>query len=129
MTPTEFQAAFPVLADVDVVAIQRHIDASAAWFDVARWDTFYAEGLGNWVAHRIVTEAVDAWQISHPAGDRPGVAAPGDREITSKTVDTTSISYSTMVLLGQFKDPYMRTTFGQRYRYLAEMVGIGAVAV
>lgn len=117
-----------MFADVDTTAIQRHITASGPWFDVSAWADLFDEGQGNWVAHRIVTEAVDTWQISHPSGDRPGFAAPGDREVTMKQVDTTVISYSTMVLLGQFKDPFMRTTFGQRYRYLAQIAGGGAVA-
>jgi hypothetical protein len=129
LTPATFAAAFPMFAAVNATTVQRHITASTPWFDVSAWGALFDEGQGNWIAHRIVTEAVDTWQISSPAGDRPALAAPGDREVTMKQVDTTVVAYSAMLLKDQIADPIMRTTFGQRYRYLSAIVGGGAVAI
>jgi len=131
LTPATFVAAFPMFADVPVADIQRHLDASVSEgaFDVAVWGSLYDRGLGNWVAHRIVTEAVDTWQMRTLAGDRPGLAAPGDREVVMKQVDTTVVSYSAFVLKDQVSNPILRTTFGQRYRQLMRVAAPGGIAV
>lgn len=129
MTVADFQAAFPVFADVDATEIQRHINAAAPWFNVLAWGDLYDQGLGNWVAHQIVTEANDRKAMSAKDGRRPWISGPGAREVIAETVDSVSIVYSAMLLNKQAADPYLRTIYGQRYRYLSGIAGGGAVAV
>ena len=122
MTPAEFKTAFPAFAAVLDATVQRHITAAVPFFDVARWDDFYPAGLGNWVAHWITMETLDA------AAGIAGAAAAATPAL-SKQVGSVSVTYSADMLNKQAMNSYWRTSYGQRYLYLLRLVGAGAIAV
>ena len=121
MTPSEF------LADPDFVAFAAESPATIAkwlvkavpFFDVGRWGAWYSEGLGNWIAHRIVMSNLRATQPTNrtDAGDT-----------ASKAVGPVSKSYDSMLINAQAKDPYMRTSYGQEFCRLRRLVGMGGFA-
>jgi hypothetical protein len=83
------------------------------FFDVARWDTLYAEGLANWCCHWLFLDGL------------PGSLDDGAE--VSENVGDTSFSLHSQIVLEQAHDQMMRTRYGQRYRQLADQVGIGGV--
>jgi uncharacterized protein DUF4054 len=121
MTPADFRLAFPAFAAETDPVVQRHLDAADPFFDVERWGGFYNDGLGNFVAHRIVTEKADAATGSGPTS--------GGGDFQSKTLGSFSITKSAEVASMFVDDPLTRTSYGQRYAYLRGLVGIGAIAV
>lgn len=120
MTPGEFRTALPAFTDETDATIQAALDASVPWFDVSRWGGFYSEGLANWVAHKIVTD--------RPAASAASAAAASPGDATDKQVGSVRISRGASIIEKQMADPFLKTGYGQRYRYLAKLVGIGAVA-
>lgn len=129
MTPADFQTAFPGFADVDVTVVQRWLTAADPWFDVGRWDAFYTQGLGFWVAHQLIMEAALSGKACGGVGFNDKIGELAALPIIMKTVDTVSITYSANLLMKQVEDPFLRTFYGQQYRYLANLVGIGMLAV
>lgn len=117
MTAAEFKAIFPAFVSTNDDTVSAAIALAAPWFNVDRWGGFYSEGLANWVAHNLTVNA-------------PGYAAAnaGAGDATDKQVGSVRISRGETLLKAQMGDPFMRTAYGQRYRYLAGLVGIGAVA-
>jgi hypothetical protein len=117
MTPTEFKAIIPALSGETPETVNAAIALAAPWFNVSRWGGFYAEGLANWVAHKIVT-------------DKPGFAATlaSDGAVTDKQVGSVRVSRGESIIKAQQDDPFMTTGYGRRYRYLANLAGMGAIA-
>ena len=120
MTPADFVAAFPAFRDEQVPTIQRHLNASAPFFDVARWGAFYDEGLGCWIAHRLTVENAHGESKNE-------TAIKGD--VTTEEAGGISTTRSSELLTMATKNPYLRTTYGQRYHYLARQVGLGGAVV
>ncbi len=120
MTAAEFKVLFPGFAletDARVTAV---IALAAPYFDVTRWGTFYSDGLGNWVAHRIVVDNAEAAQST-------SLVDAGDA--TAETFGRISTTRSPELAKMEAVDPYMRTTYGRRYRHLCRLVGLGGVVV
>jgi Protein of unknown function (DUF4054) len=117
MTPAEFKAIIPALSGETPDAVNAAIALATPWFNLDRWGAFYSEGLANWVAHTIVTS-------------KPGFAATlaGDGAQTDKQVGSVRVGRSAKLLERQADDPFMTTGYGRRYRYLAKLAGMGAVA-
>ena len=107
---------FPAFTDATDTEINSANALSTPWFDVCRWGTFYSEGLGNFIAHQVVTGRADKMTVN--ANDI--VTHHTEHLITARSQKQVEL---------QAKDPFQRTTFGQRFRYLARRVGIGMVAV
>ena len=107
---------FPAFTDATDTEVNSANALSAPWFDVCRWASFYTEGLGNFIAHQIVTGRAD----------KPVVDA---NDIVMRHTEHLITARSQKQVELQAKDPFQRTTFGQRFRYLARLVGIGMVAV
>lgn len=120
MTPADFIAAFPAFKDTQVPDIQRHLNASPPYFDVDRWGGFYNEGLGNWVAHRLIVE-------KRHAASQNDVALKGD--VTSEETQGITTARSSAVLEAVVLDRYKATTYGQEYRRLSKRVGLGALTI
>lgn len=126
MTPSEFRAQFHDGEFASATAlpdnyIQRFLDASAPHFNVQRWGKNYSEGLACHVAHSIVvSKAQAAKSISQ---------ADANDVVTRAISGAVSMSKDPEMLRMQAKDPYMRTTYGQRYAYLRNLVGRGGVTV
>ncbi len=123
MTVAEFKAAFPAFADVDSDVVDRHIAASDPFFDTARWENLLDEGLGNFIAHRIVIERRNqAMGVSSGTGD-----------VVSRSQGTTagqvSMSRSPELAAMQFREPFNATEYGRRYLKLRSIMGSGAMAV
>ncbi|HXS24572.1 MAG TPA: DUF4054 domain-containing protein [Gemmatimonadales bacterium] len=107
---------FPAFIDATDTEINSAIALSAPWFNVRRWDTSYSEGLGNFVAHQIVIGRADK-------------AVVDANDITMRHTEHLITARSQKQVELQARDPFQRTVFGQRYRYLARLVGLGMVAV
>lgn len=121
MTPSEFKVDFPTFVSTSDDAIAAMIAKADPYFDVCRWGAFYSEGLGYWVAHKLVLANVAAGQgIS-------GKAAATD--IVNKAVGDVSVGRDSAMLNLQAKDPFMRTVYGQEYKALALRVGTGAITL
>lgn len=120
MTPAAFRLLFPAFIDATDAEINAAIALSAPYFNVGRWRGFYNEGLGNFVAHQIVVARAAA-----TAGIN--VAAAGD--VTEKRVGSVSVGRGAELLATQMADPFQRTLYGQRYKYLTRFAGAGALVV
>lgn len=121
MTPAEFKIIFPTFDGEDNARVQYALDSAAPFFDVARWDDLYTQGLANYAAHTLTMTVVAAVSVG-------GVAAVSD-VATVKKVGDVSVSKSEIMLDKQAKNPFLRTLYGQEYQRLARLVGMGAVAV
>lgn len=122
MTPASFKAAFPVFDTEQDADIQRHITAALTYVDAARFGTDYDEALGYVVCHRIATEKADrADGINAKAGDVLSAAG-------ATTAGQRSAARGPASVAIQMSDPFMRTVYGQRYRYLANLYGLGGTA-
>lgn len=111
MTATQLKSLFPPLTSFSDADVTAKIALAAPHFNVSRWGDFYAEGLANWVCHWLVVD------------DLP-LAADDGAEI-SEGVGDTSFSLNAQVVFEQAHDAMLRTRYGQRYRELADMVGMG----
>lgn len=120
MTPADFIAAFPAFRDVGVPTIQRHLNEadSEGVFDVDRWGTRYARGLGCWVASRIVNENNDRVITRADGGD-----------VTVKMVGSVRVERDGDRLASQAADPMQRNPFGREFAYLRRLVGLGGAVV
>lgn len=119
-TPTaaEIKARYPELAGIAGPTVNLAIADAEPWFDVTRWDSFYAQGFAAFVAHMLTVDKKTA------AG---GQATAGPQQ--AKSVGDASVSYTAV----QFRNPtdafFATTTYGQRYLQLRRLVGMGALAV
>jgi hypothetical protein len=121
MTPTEFKIIFPAFEGEAEPRVQYALDSAAPFFDVTRWDDLYLQGLANYAAHTLTMTAVAAVAVG-------GVAGVSDIADLKKVGDV-SVQKSEIMLQQQAKDPFMRTIYGQEYRRLARLVGMGVIAV
>ena len=116
MTLAEFKAWFPGGQFAAVTEISGYLTRATPHFNVDRWGGWYAEGLANWVAHSIVVDRAEATQSIDEVDADDGI-------VDSIGPITSRRSSENVELMA--KNPYMRTTYGRRYRYLARMVGMG----
>ena len=114
MTAAQFKAAFPdpLFAAVTDDQINALTALAAPYFDVNRWGSYYFDGLGNWIAHRLATQA--------------GGQLGADSTTTSQSVGAVSFSVDASLAA---KDPYMATRYGQQYAQLRRKVGMGGLIV
>ena len=122
MNASDVKATLPELGTIDDVIVQRHITAADPFFEPSVWGGFYARGLSNFVAHNIVMELVrGGWKgLTQAMTDAKGV--------TSKSISgAVSWGIDSAVLQLQMKDPIYKTTYGQEYAYLRDLVGLGGV--
>lgn len=118
-TLADFRLDFPQFAAVSDATVQRQLDNSAPFFDVARWDTFYPAGVGSYVAHMLTLQAFLAKSA--------GAAMTGNTAM--KKVGDASVQYDAAMLDMSAKDPFMRTIYGQEYARLRRIIGSGGLAV
>lgn len=118
ITPQTIIDRFPQFATVDITFIQTFIDDADPFFSLCRWGNFYEQGVSNFVAHNLTLALATA-----DSGDGSQTAR------ISKQIGDVSVTYSAAMIDRYAKDPFARTTYGQKYRYLARLVGMGAVAV
>jgi hypothetical protein len=126
VTPSEFRESFPdgefnSTGSLPDSYIQKFLDAAAPDFNVKRWGKRYSEGLACNVAHRIVvSKAQAAKSISQ---------ADANDVVTRAISGAVSMSKDPEMLRQQARDPFLRTTYGQRYAFLRDLVGRGGVTV
>jgi hypothetical protein len=123
VTPSEFRAQFPEgefnsTSSFPDVYVQKFLDAAVPMFNVARWASFYSEGLGCYVAHAIVVSKARAAR---------GLVVDGGN-LSSKSVGGVSASYDSTLLNKQASDTLMGTSYGRRYCELRDMVGMGGIS-
>lgn len=120
MNANQFKARYPQFASN--TAIELYLAESLLFIGEA-YDQFADMAQGLYVAHSCALEAEErARATSAPA-------AAWDGAITSKGAGRLNVSRSAEVIGMQAKDPWMRTTYGQRLCQIRDMVGKGAVAV
>ena len=107
---------FPDFDDATDTEVNSAMALSAPWFNVRRWGADYTEHLGYFIAHQIVIRR----------NDKPVVDA---NDIVNRHTEHLIVARSQKQVELQARDPFQRTTFGQRYRYKAREVGMGMVAV
>lgn len=118
MTPAEFKAEYPEFASVSDAVVQLAIDRSVPHFDLDRWGTRYAEGVGFWVAHRLAMANVGA------------TFGAGSGSAETKRVGSVSVTRSTTFGgINSSGSSYQLTNYGKAYLSLAVKVGVGALAV
>jgi hypothetical protein len=123
MTPAEFKAIFtPTFDAVSDSVVQTQLTLAVEWFDVCVWGGWYAEGLSNYVAHKLTMNAV--------AAAAPGGVAGGlDNTSLRKKVGDLDIMKSEQAMLKNMSNPFYRTIYGQEYLRLTRIVGSGMRAV
>lgn len=119
MTPAEFKARYPAFTSVADATVQIYLDEAATLLDVCRWDELYSQGQGLLTAHELTLNAATQSTQTSGVADDMSVQKAGD---VSYTRDAS-------LLAKQMENPYMRTTYGQRYLYLLAQVGSGIMAV
>ena len=122
MTASEFKAFWPFgeFASVSNTVIDNVLAKAIPYFDVTVWGDLYTEGLANFVAHFVVLYQSQALKslTQESAGDVVARAISG----------AVSMSRDPVMMRIAARDPFMRTTYGQQYRNLADLVGMGGVA-
>ena len=121
MTPEDFRMQFPELSTVTDDSINYWVDKSSAVFNVDLWGQSYDAGLSNWVAHKIATQLKYSYDKDFlDPSDGLNIMMP--RVGMAMNVNTRDL------VLTQAKDPYIGTIYGQEYRRLSRLIGIGGVA-
>lgn len=120
MNASDVKAILPELDLVDDAVLQRHITDADPFFEPTVWGGFYARGLSYFVAHNFVMEEIRK-------GRRVITAASTEAAgVTSKSISGgVSWSIDSSILQLQMKDPIYKTTYGQEYAYLRDLVGMG----
>lgn len=113
MTAAQLKSTLPALRAIPDADVLAQVALAEPWFDVDRWGAFYAEGLANWVANELVLNDIP-------------LSADDGLEV-SKSVGDTSYSLHSGLVERQAGDRAMRTRYGQRYRQLADLIGMGGV--
>lgn len=119
MTPAEFKTLYPKFAAESDARLQAFIDLSVLELDETRWGDLYSRGLGLLTAHSLTTDSQDAATATSAVADLT----------TQKKVGDVSVSRSEAMLQAQASDPLLRTAYGQEFKRLRRMVGMGAWAV
>ncbi len=120
MNAAEFKAWFPggQFDGVDDGVVNTYLTRATPWFNADAWGDFYDEGLANWLAHSIIVgnaetaQAIDEVDADDAIEDRIG---PIMSRRSEKNIELAA------------KDPFMRTSYGRRYRQLARWVGLGGM--
>lgn len=118
MTPTEFKTLFPEFAGETDERVQMYLDASDDYIDPAKWGSSAKMGLGNLTAHEL--------KINTPSLNKDVMTTDGK---TMKKVGELQVQRSEQMMLAAIKNPYMRTTYGQKYLELRRVAGYGAASV
>jgi hypothetical protein len=119
MTPSEFRAWFPspsAFASMTDEAITPFIARTVPYFNVARWGDFYSEGVANLTAHFIVMANAQA---------AAGITVPVASDLVSKSVGGVSGTRHAELVAEAAHDTFMRTSYGQEYCRLRDLVGLG----
>ncbi len=118
-TPADIKTRYPAFAAVADATIQLAITDAVPWFDVCRWDTFYAQGFAAFVAHMLTADQAAAL----------GKATGAGGALASKKVGEVEVRYQPIATMKPSDAFFATTIYGQRYLQLRKLVGAGAVAV
>lgn len=119
MTPEQFKARYPQFSTEGVARVQMFLDEAATEMDEARWGEHFARGHGLLTAHNLTLANQESATANGAVADLT----------TQKKVGDVSVSRSEAMLQAQADDPLMRTTYGQEFKRLRRLVGVGAWAV
>ena len=112
MTASQLKTIVPALASFSDAQVEALIVLADPYFDLDRWGDQYVEGIACWVAHWLVSNAEQTAEVDADDVDHMGIGP-------------ISMRRNSTLVEKQAADPYMRTMFGQRYRFLANQVGAG----
>lgn len=121
MTPADFKTRFPEFAGESDARVQLFITDAIPLFDVSRWGDLYEAGVASFVAHELSlanAQTLASGQAAVLAGDE-----------ISTSVGDVSLTRDAQLAREQVADPYLRTSYGQKYRRLVRLVGTGGVAL
>jgi hypothetical protein len=125
MDKAAFRQAFPEFVDPDTYPPST-LDFWAGLADKLlnsdRWEDLYTYGQQLFVAHHLTIGKRD--EVASLAG-----AAPGEMKgpVTSKTVDTVSVSYDSSKATFENAGFWNLTTYGVRFYQLVRIVGAGCI--
>ena len=127
VTHDSFRQAFPEFTDPANYPdglIDFWLGLATKMLNAPRWVDFLDEGLMLFTAHNIVLEkqARDASRTGAAPGTNAGVVA-------SKSVGPVSISYDTGAGIVQDAGHWNLTTYGTRFMWMVNMVGMGPVQI
>lgn len=122
MTPSEFKALLPEFTNETDIRIQLLLDRSVPYFDVARWGSFYNDGVMYWVAHEIT--------LANLMASKGGpVKAAKTMDVVRKRVGEIDVMRDSSLVNKGAENQYLRTEYGQRFLQLRRLAGMGAVTV
>lgn len=119
MTPEQFKARYQQFSTEGVSRVQMFLDEAATEMDEARWGELFARGHGLLTAHNLTLANQESATSNGAVADLT----------TQKKVGDVSVSRSEAMLQTQAGDPLMRTTYGQEFKRLRRLIGVGAWAV
>ena len=118
VTPATFKIRFPEYSSEADARIQLFIDDSVIVLNEVYWGDKYDLGISYYTAHLL------ALAIESAAGNA-GFAGP----VASKSVDGTSISFSSTGAADQADEFLSSTVYGQRYLALRKTIGVPACVI
>lgn len=118
ITPASFKLRFPEFSSEDDSRIQLFIDDSVIILNETFWSVKYDLGLYYLTAHYLTLANLSE------AGNK---TAPG--QVSSRSVDGTSVSYNRVTLSNENDAYYASTIYGQRYLALRKSLGLIACVV
>lgn len=116
MTPADFKKRFPEFEQQSDERVQMFIDDADPFFDQVRWGDLYDLGISYLVAHEIALANANA-------------ASAMTDDVVMKKVGDEQVQRDSNLMNKQSDNPYMRTTYGQKYLYYMRFVGAGGVSL
>lgn len=115
-TLAQFRAQFPEFSAIPDASVVFWLALAVPFFDPCRWDDLLQLGVLYWVAHQITLASANA-------------AQPLTDDTTMQKAGPVTYSRDPKLVNAEADDPYLRTTYGQQYRYYMKFVGAGAIAL
>ncbi len=115
-TFAQFVALFPEFASLPSATFNAWLSNATPFFNQGRWADLLTLGVCYWIAHSITLANANSVQ---PMTDDTSGQKAGD----------VSYQRDSKLVNAEADDPYMRTTYGQQYRYYMKQVGAGATAL
>jgi hypothetical protein len=121
--PPTFRSHFPEFADAETypdTQVQFDLDIASASLSACRWGNMLQAGVELMTAHMLALSRYA--QVGAAGGGVPGMASG---LVTSKSVSKVSVSRDVNVTAIEGGGPWNYTIYGQRFWWMARLVGIG----
>lgn len=124
MLPADFRLYFPEFSANSDGQIQFWLDRSVTYFNVCMWADMLNDGIANWVAHQLSLQNIRT-TVNATTGQ---YAAQTNDNVTMKKLGDAVVQKSEAAVLIGIKDPMTKTSYGQEYLRLVNLLG-SAIAV